>query len=76
MLRYVEQRNRFLEALDGDAAIIFSSFEKHRTGDTEYPYRQASDMIYLTGWTQAEAVLLLRPNAKEPFIMFVQPKDG
>ena len=75
MQRYKEQRNKFLEALNGDAALIFSAPEHHRNGDSHYPYRQSSDMIYLTGWTQPEAVLLLRPNAKEPFILFVQPKD-
>ena len=75
MKRYRDQRNRFLEKLGEDAAIIFSAPEHHRNGDAEYPYRQSSDLIYLTGWIQPQAVVLLRPKAKEPFVMFVQPKE-
>ena len=75
MQRYKEQRDRFLEALNGDAALIFSAPEHIRNGDSHFPFRQSSDVIYLSGWTQPEAVLLLRPNSKEPYILFVQPKD-
>ena len=75
MQRYRDQRNRYLKKLGEDAALVFSAPEHHRNGDAEYPYRQSSDLIYLTGWIQPQAVVLLRPGAKEPFIMFVQPKE-
>ena len=75
MQRYYNQRSRFLTELGEDAALIFSAPEHHRNGDAEYPYRQSSDILYLTGWTQPQAVVLLRPSSEEPFILFVQPKE-
>ena len=75
MDRFRQQREIFLEALKKDAAIVFSSLEQHRNGDSEYPYRQSSDVLYLSGWEQPDAVLLFRPESPESFIMFVQPKE-
>jgi Xaa-Pro aminopeptidase len=42
----------------------------------EYPYRTSSDLIYLTGWTEAESVFVLRhQNGRWVSTLFVQPKD-
>ena len=75
MDRFTNQREKFLQALGEDAAIIFSSLEHLRNGDAEFPYRQSSDVLYLSGWEQPEAVLLFRPQSPESFVMFVQPKE-
>ena len=44
------------------------------TGDAEYRYRPDSDLYWLTGWPDPEAVLFLRPG-EDPVTLFVQPKD-
>lgn len=75
LVRHADHRNRFIAALGGDAALLFSPPEKLRNGDAEYRYRQSSDLLWLTGWEQPECAVLLRPGADQPFIMFVQKKD-
>jgi hypothetical protein len=72
---FSEHRARLLKALGRDAAILFAPPHRLRNADTEYRYRQSSDVYYLSGWEDPEAVLLLRPGAEKPFVMFVQPKD-
>ena len=41
------------------AALIFSAPEATRSADSEYPYRQNSDLWYFTGFNEPEAVLVL-----------------
>ena len=72
---YKNNQKAFLEALGEDAAIVFSATHHLRNGDAEYPYRQNSDVLYLSGWKDPEAVLLFRPKSDLPFVMFVQPKE-
>jgi len=72
---YAQHRAALLDALDGDAALLFSPPHPLRNGDAEYRYRQDSDILYLTGWRDPECVVLLRPGAEQPFVMFVQAKD-
>ena len=72
---HAARRARYLVALGSDAALLASPPHHHRNADTEYRYRQASDLFYLTGWEDPEAVALFRPGAEQPFILFVQPRD-
>ncbi len=72
---HAARRARFLAALDADAALVCSPPHHHRNADSEYRYRQASDLFYLTGWEDPEVVALFRPKSELPFILFVQPKD-
>jgi Xaa-Pro aminopeptidase len=75
----VTRRARVLAALQrpegGDALLVFGATHASRNGDSEYRYRQSSDLWYLSGWEDPEAAVLLRPGADHPFVMFVQPKD-
>ena len=57
------------------AALITSSPEHLRNGDAHYGYRQNSDLYYLTGFAEPEATVILRPDAKEKFALFVRAKD-
>ncbi|WMT13911.1 Xaa-Pro aminopeptidase [Serratia fonticola] len=41
------------------AAVIFAAPEATRSADSEYPYCQNSDFLYLTGFNEPEAVLIL-----------------
>lgn len=72
---HAARRARFLAALGTEAALIVAPAHHHRNADTEYRYRQSSDLVYLTGWDDPEAVALFRPGAEQPFVMFVQPRD-
>ena len=72
---HAANRAAFLNALGGDAALIFAAPTRPRNGDADHRYRQSSDLLYLSGWRDPEAVALLRPGADRPFILFVQPRD-
>lgn len=43
-------------------AIVHSNHEMPRNGDQNFPYRQNSDMFYLTGLDQEKCILTLFPN--------------
>ena len=43
----------------GSVAIIPAATVQSRNRDVEYPYRQASDLQYLTGFPEPEAVAVL-----------------
>ena len=71
-----QRRDKYMELIgEGNAALLTSPAESLRNGDAHYPYRQNSDIVYLTGFTEPGTTVVLRPGADEPFVMFVRPKD-
>ncbi|HBO21575.1 Xaa-Pro aminopeptidase [Providencia sp.] len=57
---FVSRRNALLAQMKpASAAVIFSAPPAQRNADCEYPYRQNSDFLYLTGFSEPEAVLVL-----------------
>ena len=74
---YVENRRKLSNLLSNNSvAIIHSSAEVRRTGDQLFPYRQHSDILYLTGITQPETWLILCPSHPEISLreaLFVKP---
>lgn len=72
-----DRRRRLAEAIGPYAAALFvAPSEWPRNGDAHYRYRPSSDILYLTGFTEPECALVLRPGAeKEKTVMFVRPKD-
>ncbi len=74
---FADRRSRFLaKMLPDSVAIVVSNPEATRSNDTEFPYRQSSDVLYLSNFPEPESVLVLS-NVKgvNKFIMFVRPKD-
>ncbi len=76
------RREAVMERLPEDAlAILFSAPARNRTGDSDYEYRQQSDLLYLTGSDEPGTVLVLAPGrieidgtaARE--VLFVPPRD-
>ena len=60
----------------GSIAILPAAEHKLRNRDTEYPYRQRSDFLYLCGFAEPEAVLVLVPWRKQgEFILFTRERD-
>lgn len=58
------RRRRQLMRLAGDDAILIlpAAPERVRSRDTFHPYRQDSDVLYLSGFEEPEAVLVLVPG--------------
>ncbi|HTO52311.1 MAG TPA: aminopeptidase P N-terminal domain-containing protein [Myxococcota bacterium] len=67
-----ERRRRFQSQLGEGVAIVGGARSRTRSHDTDYPFRQDSDLWYLTGWEQPEAVAVL---TQRRFTFFVQPRD-
>ncbi len=73
---YSARRARLMERLGPNAALLLMSPpERLRNGDAHYKYRQDSDILYLTGFTEPGAAALLRPGHATPFVLFVRPRD-
>ena len=62
-------RQRFMRSMRSDSIAIFHSNDQMvRSGDSHFPFRQNSDLFYLSGLDQEETVLVLFPGCvKEGF---------
>jgi Xaa-Pro aminopeptidase len=74
---FAARRDAYLQAIGGNAvAIVRSLPERLRNGDAFHPFRQHSDVLYLTGFVEPDTTLVLRPGAEtERVVMFVRPRD-
>lgn len=63
---FVKHRLNFgKNLLPGSVAIFNSNDEYPRNGDQYYPYRQNSDLFYLSGIDQEKTILMLAPDHPE-----------
>lgn len=72
------RRRRQLMRMAGDDAILVlpAAPERIRSRDTRYPYRQDSDLWYLAGFPEPEAVLVLVPGRVHgEAILFCRERD-
>lgn len=74
---FAERRKQLLTALGNNAiAIIQASKVVIRNRDADFPFRQDSDFLYLTGFNEPNAVAVLIPGRPEgEYILFCQAKD-
>jgi hypothetical protein len=75
---HAARRARLAEILGPRAALIlFSPPERLRNGDVHHKFRQDSDILYLTGFEEPGAVVVLRPgHATAPFSMLVRERSS
>lgn len=72
---YSLRRKQFMKMIPKSVAVIFSNPKRPRNGDQCYKYRQDSHFYYLTGFDEPDSILLLAPQNKAPFQIFVPPRD-
>jgi Xaa-Pro aminopeptidase len=74
---YQQRRQDLMNHMAGNGiAIVPAAHPILRNGDSEYRYRQSSDLYYLTGFNEAHAVLVLVPGrAQGQCLLFCQEKD-
>ena len=64
---YREHRARFRQQMEkGGLAIFHSNDIMPTSADGSLPFKQATDILYLTGIDQEETILLLFPDAADP----------
>ena len=76
-LDFSQNRHTLLQNMVMDSvAIIPAASLKVRNRDAEFPFRQDSDFFYLSGFTEDNAVLVLRKTPeKSETLLFCQSKD-
>lgn len=74
---YISRQQRLFSQLrPNDLLIITAPHESTRSNDVHYPYRTSSDMLYLCGWEDPEAVFCaFNDDGIWKTTLFVQPKD-
>jgi Xaa-Pro aminopeptidase len=71
-------REKFLAKLPPNSIAIFRAAPaRTMSNDVEYPYRQDSDLWYLSGIEDPGSVVVLRPNPADGkrYVVFVAPRD-
>ena len=58
-------------------ALVVGNSEKTRSNDTTFTFRPSSDVLWLTGFPEPDAAIVLHKTSKneEKVLLFVRPKD-
>lgn len=74
---FARRRQRLMRAIGPDSIIVVpAAHERTRNRDVEYPFRQDSDFLYLTGFPEADAVAVLVPGRPAgEYILFCRDRD-
>ena len=74
---YVQRRQQLLSMMqEGAVAVLPSAGLKTRNKDTHFAFRQDSDFLYLSGFNEPDAVMVLIPGrAAGEAILFCNEKD-
>ena len=74
---FKRRRNQLMKMIGkGNIAILSAAPQCIRNRDVEYPYRQDSDFLYLSGFLEPEAVLVLVPGRDHgQYILFCREND-
>ncbi|GIR69953.1 MAG: Xaa-Pro aminopeptidase [Halieaceae bacterium] len=74
---FARRRKNLMGMMDKHTiAIIPGAREVTRSRDTEYPFRQNSDLFYLTGFEEPDAVLVLVPGRRQgQVVLFCRERD-
>jgi len=73
---YLERRKQLLAKMPPKSVMVIAAASlKSRNSDAEYPFRQASNFYYLTGFNEPDALLVLMTDAEFPVTLFCPPRD-
>ncbi len=74
--RRAEVLRRMRELAPGPSVAVFPAMPvATRNSDVEHAYRAHSDVYWLTGFEEPEAVVVLSTEGDKPFTLFVRPRD-
>jgi Xaa-Pro aminopeptidase len=74
---FAKRRQQLMEIVgDGSVVILRAAAHKIRNNDANYPYRQDSDFLYLSGFSEPEAMMVMLPGNKGGHsILFCRQRD-
>ena len=70
-----QRRQNLAKELQGAALIVAAHPEHIRNHDVEYPYRQDTNLFYLTGFEEPDAIFVFRPGFQPETVMFCRRRD-
>ncbi|HHJ18680.1 MAG TPA: Xaa-Pro aminopeptidase [Gammaproteobacteria bacterium] len=76
-LEFKHRRRHLMQMMGQNSIAVIPSSQEHiRNRDVEYPFRQDSDFLYLTGFSEPEAVAVFIPGRKQgEYILFSRERD-
>lgn len=76
LTNFKARRDKVLSMMEDGIAIIPAATHLTRSNDTEFPFRQNSNFKYLSGFHEADSILVLcQHNNEFSQALFVLPKD-
>lgn len=72
---FKERRQKLAAKMQNAALVIPAHPHFIRNNDCEFPFRQDTNLLYLTGFDEPEAVLVFRPGCDPETTLFVLPKN-
>lgn len=72
---FKRRRDKVIGQLNGAALLVAAHPEQIRNDDVHHDYRPDSNMYYLTGFSEPESFLLIRPGMTPETVMFVREKN-
>lgn len=72
---FQERRKKVAEKLQDGILIVASPQEVVRNGTTPYPFRQDSNLYYLTGFEEPETIFVMRPGRKPETVLFCRKRN-
>ncbi|XQW83921.1 Xaa-Pro aminopeptidase [Thalassotalea piscium] len=73
---FVARRQRFFEQMtDNSVAVFFAGKEVTRSNDTDYLFCQDKNFLYLTGFFEPDAILVMVKNETNQSLLFCREKD-
>jgi len=77
---FIQNRKRFTDKMEKNSIAIFNSNDELPVnGDALYPFVQSSDLLWLTGVTQEDSMLILYPGNPDPkyreVLVLVRPNE-
>ena len=75
--QYASRRRDLMAMMHGNSiAVIAAAPEKIRSKDTHYPYKQSTNLSYLSGFPEPQSVMLLIPGRSQgEMVFFCRDKD-
>ena len=75
--QYASRRRDLMAMMQGNSiAVIAAAPEKIRSKDTHYPYKQSTNLSYLSGFPEPQSVMLLIPGRQQgEVVFFCRDKD-
>lgn len=74
---FAERQARLWQCVGSSAAVVLpAAREQRRNGTNTYPFRQSSDLLFLTGFDEPDAVAVFSNSGdNRQFTLFLKPRD-